>query len=252
MARGVNKVILIGNLGQDPDIRFTQNQKQVANVNIATSEQWTDKQTGQKQEKTEWHRVVFFDRLAEIVGQYLKKGSKVYIEGKLQTRKWQNQQGVDQYTTEIVANEMQMLDGAGGGGQQSYGNAGRSAPADYNQQQQPQGNYSQGYSQPAQQPLQQPAPQPAPQQAPVQPSPSPQVAPAPQQPPQPAPQQQHPQAGQQPAGYPPQGYQQPAQPQQPQAQPYSAPAGSQPQPSQPQQPGQGAPSFNDIDDDIPF
>ena len=111
MSKGINKVILIGNLGNDPDIRFTQNQKQVANVSLATSDQWTDRQTGQKQEKTEWHKVVFFDRLAEVVGQYLKKGSKIYIEGKLQTRKWQNQQGVDQYTTEIVANEMQMLDG---------------------------------------------------------------------------------------------------------------------------------------------
>ena len=150
MARGVNRVTLIGNLGQDPDIRFTQNQKQVANVSIATSESWTDKNTGQKQEKTEWHRVVFFDRLAEIVGQYLKKGSKVYIEGKLQTRKWQNQQGVDQYTTEIVANEMQMLDS-------------NQTPA------QNQGDYSQsalqqGYAQPA--PAQPGYQQPAPQQPP--------------------------------------------------------------------------------------
>ncbi len=112
MARGVNKVILVGNLGNDPDIRYTQNQKQVANLSVATSEQWTDKNTGQKQERVEWHKVVMFDRLAEIAGQYLKKGSKVYIEGKLQTRKWQNQQGQDQYTTEIVANEMQMLDGS--------------------------------------------------------------------------------------------------------------------------------------------
>lgn len=111
MSKGINKVILIGNLGADPSIRFTQNQKQVASLSVATSESWTDKQTGQKVEKAEWHKVVFFDRLAEIAGQYLKKGSKVYIEGKLQTRKWQNQQGIDQYTTEIVANEMQMLDG---------------------------------------------------------------------------------------------------------------------------------------------
>lgn len=234
MARGVNKVILIGNLGQDPDIRFTQNQKQVANVSIATSEQWTDRQTGQKQERTEWHRVVFFDRLAEIVGQYLKKGSKVYVEGKLQTRKWQNQQGVDQYTTEIVANEMQMLDGAGGG-QQNYGNAGRAMPAaDYNQQPQP-NHYSQGYSQPAQQPMPQSAPQqPAPQQP--QPAPTPQAAPQhpPQQQPQPAP------------NYGQQG-------QQPPQQPYSSPASAQPQQSNPApQPNQGGPSFNDMDDDIPF
>lgn len=112
MSKGINKVILIGNLGNDPDIRFTQNQKQVANLSVATSESWTDKNTGQKVEKTEWHKVVFFDRLAEIAGQYLKKGSKVYIEGKLQTSKWQNQQGQDQYTTEIVGNEMVMLDRA--------------------------------------------------------------------------------------------------------------------------------------------
>lgn len=144
MSRGVNKVILLGNLGQDPEIRYTQNQKQVANLSIATSESWTDRQTGQKQEKTEWHKVVFFDRLAEIAGQYLKKGSKVYIEGKLQTRKWQNQQGVDQYTTEIVGNEMQMLDsrgdgGGNGGGNQNYGNAGYQQQGGYApQQQQPQ------------------------------------------------------------------------------------------------------------------
>ena len=120
MASSVNKVILVGNLGQDPDIRYTQSQKQVANLSLATSDQWTDKATGQKQERTEWHRLVMFDRLAEIAGQYLKKGSKVYVEGKLQTRKWQNQQGVDQYTTEIVVNDLQMLDGsnAAKGGQQ--------------------------------------------------------------------------------------------------------------------------------------
>ncbi|MBE0508421.1 MAG: single-stranded DNA-binding protein, partial [Marinospirillum sp.] len=111
MARGVNKVILIGNMGADPEMRSTQQGKSVANISIATSESWTDKQTGQKVEKTEWHRLVIFDKLADIAGQYLKKGSKIYIEGKLQTRKWQNQQGVDQYTTEIVVNELQMLDG---------------------------------------------------------------------------------------------------------------------------------------------
>lgn len=124
MSRGINKVILIGNLGADPDVRFTQNQKQVANLSIATSDSWTD-QSGQRQERTEWHRVVFFGRLAEIVAQYLRKGSKVYIEGRLQTRKWQNQQGIDQYTTEIVANEMQMLDSRGGGpaDQGGYGGA---------------------------------------------------------------------------------------------------------------------------------
>jgi single-strand DNA-binding protein len=116
MARGVNKVILIGNLGQDPEVKYMPNGGAVANVTIATSESWKDKNTGETQEKTEWHRVVFFRRLAEIVGEYLKKGSKVYIEGKLQTRKWQDQSGNDRYTTEIVANEMQMLDSRGGGG----------------------------------------------------------------------------------------------------------------------------------------
>ena len=113
--RGVNKVILIGNLGQDPDVKYMPNGGAVANVTLATSESWKDKNTGEMQERTEWHRVVFFRRLAEIVGEYLKKGSKVYIEGKLQTRKWQDQQGNDRYTTEIVADDMQMLDSRGGG-----------------------------------------------------------------------------------------------------------------------------------------
>ncbi len=117
MARGINKVILIGNLGQDPDVKYMPSGDAVANVTVATSESWKDKNTGEMQERTEWHRVVFFRRLAEIVGEYLKKGSKVYIEGKLQTRKWQDQSGNDRYTTEIIANEMQMLDSRGGGGQ---------------------------------------------------------------------------------------------------------------------------------------
>jgi len=118
MARGINKVILIGNLGADPESRYLPSGGAVANVNLATSESWKDKQTGQMQERTEWHRVVFFNRLAEIAGEYLRKGSKVYIEGSLRTRKWQDKEGRDQYTTEIVASEMQMLDsrGAGGGG----------------------------------------------------------------------------------------------------------------------------------------
>jgi single-strand DNA-binding protein len=115
MARGVNKVILIGNLGRDPEVRYMPNGQAVANVTIATSETWKDKTSGEQKEQTEWHRVVFFRRLAEIAGEYLKKGSKVYIEGRLQTRKWQNKEGQDQYTTEIVANEMQMLDSKGGG-----------------------------------------------------------------------------------------------------------------------------------------
>ncbi len=117
MARGVNKVILIGNLGDDPDVRFTGQGAAVANLSLATSEAWTDKQ-GQKQEKTEWHRVVIFGKFAEIAQQYLKKGSKVYIEGKLQTRKWQGQDGQDRYTTEVVVDpingQLQMLDSAGG------------------------------------------------------------------------------------------------------------------------------------------
>ena len=115
MARGVNKVILIGNLGQDPEVKYMPNGNAVANVTIATSESWKDKNSGEQVDKTEWHRVVAFRRLAEIMGEYLKKGSKVYIEGKLQTRKWQDKNNVDHWTTEIVANEMQMLDSRGGG-----------------------------------------------------------------------------------------------------------------------------------------
>jgi len=115
MARGINKVILIGNLGSDPDVRYTPGGAAVANLSIATTESWKDKNTGQRQDKTEWHRVVCFGRLGEIAGEYLKKGSKVYLEGKLQTRKWQDKQGQDKYTTEIVANDLQMLDGRPGG-----------------------------------------------------------------------------------------------------------------------------------------
>lgn len=116
MARGVNKVILIGNLGKDPEVRYMPSGSAVTNITIATSESWKDKQTGDKQERTEWHNVVFFNRLAEIAGEYLKKGSKVYIEGSLRTRKWQDKNtGQDRYTTEIVANEMQMLDSRGSG-----------------------------------------------------------------------------------------------------------------------------------------
>jgi len=113
MARGINKVIIIGNIGQDPEVKYMPSGGAVTNVSIATSETWKDKTTGQPQERTEWHRVVFFNRLGEIAGEYLKKGSKVYIEGSLRTRKWQAQDGTDRYTTEIVANEMQMLDGRG-------------------------------------------------------------------------------------------------------------------------------------------
>ncbi|MGQ4879088.1 single-stranded DNA-binding protein [Billgrantia sp. LNSP4103-1] len=110
MARGVNKVILIGNLGQDPEVRFMPSGSPVANLRVATTDTWTDRQSGQRQERTEWHSVVLFNRLAEIAQQYLKKGSRVYLEGRLQTRKWQGQDGQDRYTTEIVVNDMQMLD----------------------------------------------------------------------------------------------------------------------------------------------
>jgi len=121
MARGVNKVILIGNLGRDPEVRYMPSGSAVTNVTIATTDSWKDKQTGDKQERTEWHNVVFFNRLAEIAGEYLKKGSKVYVEGSLRTRKWQDKNtGADRYTTEIVANEMQMLDSKGGGGSASF------------------------------------------------------------------------------------------------------------------------------------
>lgn len=115
--RGVNKVILVGNLGQDPEIRYMQNGKAVANLSMATSETWKDQQ-GQQQEKTEWHRVIAFDKLAEIIGEYVKKGSKIYCEGRLQTRKWTDQQGVERYSTEIVISEMQMLDSKQQGQQQ--------------------------------------------------------------------------------------------------------------------------------------
>ena len=115
MARGINKVILVGNLGNDPETRFMPNGNPVTNISIATSESWKDKQSGQQQERTEWHRIVFFNRLAEIAGEYLKKGSKVYIEGALRTRQW-DKEGQKHYSTEIIANEMQMLDGRSDGG----------------------------------------------------------------------------------------------------------------------------------------
>ena len=127
MARGINKVILIGNLGADPEVRYTPSGSAVATVNIATSDTWKDKQTGEAQERTEWHRVVFFNRLAEIVGEYLRKGSKVFVEGRLQTRKWQDQSGQDRYTTEIVAGEMQMLDGRGAGASEGSSQGGSSS-----------------------------------------------------------------------------------------------------------------------------
>ena len=109
MARGINKVIIVGNLGADPDSRAMPSGNAVTNIRVATSESWNDRETGEKQEKTEWHRVVFFNRLAEIAAQYLKKGSQVYVEGKLQTRKWEDKEGNERWTTEVVANQMQML-----------------------------------------------------------------------------------------------------------------------------------------------
>ncbi len=136
MARGVNKVILVGNLGKDPDVRYMPSGSAVTNVTIATSESWKDKQTGEKQERTEWHNVVFFNRLGEIAGEYLKKGSKVYVEGSLRTRKWQDKtSGQDRYSTEIVASEMQMLDSRGGAGDSGGYGSGQSQNQSQNQNQ---------------------------------------------------------------------------------------------------------------------
>ncbi len=116
MARGINKVILVGNLGADPETRYMPSGGAVTNIRVATSDSWRDKQSGEQRERTEWHRIVFFNRLAEVAAEYLRKGSQVYVEGRIQTRKWQGQDGQDRYTTEVVANEMQMLGGRGGGG----------------------------------------------------------------------------------------------------------------------------------------
>ncbi len=152
MARGINKVILVGTLGRDPETKYMPSGNAVTNISVATSDQWKDKTTGEKQERTEWHRVVFFNRLAEIAGQYLRKGSQVYLEGRLQTRKWQGQDGQDRYTTEIIASEMQMLggrnDNAGGsssdfngGSDQQYG-GGNAPPQQSSPAPQPAGNQS--------------------------------------------------------------------------------------------------------------
>lgn len=165
-SRGVNKVILVGNLGQDPEVRYMPNGGAVANITLATSESWRDKQTGENKEITEWHRVVLFGKLAEVAGEYLKKGSQVYIEGQLRTRKWQDQGGQERYTTEVVVNvggTMQML-----GGRQQGGNAGAGGGAQgggnnngWGQPQQPQGNNNQfsggAQSRPQQQPQSAPA-----------------------------------------------------------------------------------------------
>lgn len=152
----INKVILVGNLGQDPEVKYMPSGGAVTNISIATTDTWKDKATGEKKENTEWHRVVFFNRLAEIVGEYLRKGSQVYIEGNLRTRKWQDQNGVDKYTTEIVAREMQMLGGRAGGSSDFAPSQQSSQP-----QQQAQGGYQQqGGGAP-----QQSAPQQSPQQS---------------------------------------------------------------------------------------
>lgn len=145
-SRGINKVILVGNLGNDPEHRMLPSGGAVTNISIATSETWKDKNTGQPQERTEWHRVVFFNRLAEIAAEYLRKGSKVYVEGALRTRKWQDQQtGQDRYSTEIVANEMQMLDSRGGQGDGAMsGGYGGGASGGFDQPSAPQGG---GFSQ---------------------------------------------------------------------------------------------------------
>ena len=153
-SRGVNKVILIGNLGADPEIRYTQNSTAIANLSIATSESWKDKQTGEQREQTEWHRCVAHRRLAEIAGEYLKKGSKIYVEGRLQTRKWQGQDGVERYTTEIVVNELQMLDGRPDG-QQS-----QQKPASYSNQPNPKERSGLGTQMPESRAQKRPEPEP--------------------------------------------------------------------------------------------
>ncbi len=129
MSRGVNKVIIVGNLGADPEVRYMPSGGAVANIRVATSSAWKDRQSGENQERTEWHRVVLYNRLGEIAGEYLKKGSKVYIEGSLKTNKWQDQSGADRYTTEIVGSSMQMLDAKSGGGTATFDPASGSQPA---------------------------------------------------------------------------------------------------------------------------
>ena len=241
MSRGINKVILVGNVGQDPEVRYMPNGGAVANVTLATSESWMDKNSGQRQEKTEWHRIVFFGKLADVVSQYVKKGSKLYVEGKLQTRKWQDQSGNDKYTTEIVVDgfngQMQMLDGRGGDNNGGY-NAGANMGGAQGGMGGNQGGYgnnpaAQPIAQPQQSNFQQQAPQQAanPYQQPDYSQSAPQQQPAPQQqaPQQQAPQQQAPRpAPQQQA------------PQQPQGGNFGSPASA---------PAQG---FDDFDDDIPF
>ncbi|MEB5972252.1 single-stranded DNA-binding protein SSB1 [Pantoea dispersa] len=164
-SRGVNKVILVGNLGQDPEVRYMPNGGAVANITLATSESWRDKQTGENKEITEWHRVVLFGKLAEVAGEYLRKGSQVYIEGQLRTRKWQDQSGQDKYTTEVVVNvggTMQMLggrqQGGNGGGAPMGGQGGGNNNNGWGQPQQPQGGGNQFSGGAQQRPQQQSAP----------------------------------------------------------------------------------------------
>jgi single-strand DNA-binding protein len=239
----LNKVMLIGHLGADPEVRYTPSGETITNVRLATSTRWKDKQTGEQREKTEWHRVVFFNignfKLAEIAGQYLKKGSKIYVEGRIQTRKWQDKEGKDQYTTEIVGEQMQMLDSKGGG-TASFGD-----------------NSQSGYVEPQyQEPAQQYAPVPPAQQyAPV--PPAPQYAPVPPQ--QPAQQYNQIPPVQQYAPAPAQQYNQP--PMQQPATQFTPPPVQQPfNPAPPQFNQQPAPQFrqppsapaDDFDDDVPF
>ncbi|UXZ53775.1 single-stranded DNA-binding protein [Halomonas sp. 7T] len=222
MARGINKVILIGNLGQDPEVRFTPSGTAVANLNLATSDTWMDRQSGQRQERTEWHRIVLFNKTAEIAQQYLKKGSKVYIEGRLQTRKWQDQNGQDRYSTEIVANDMQMLDGRSGDFQ-----GGGAPQGNYAQGNNAQNNYAQGNTAPGGQPQNAPGQNSYGQHNPGQGAPA-QNAP------------------QQPGGYPQQGGAQRG--------PQPTPQQNQPAPGN-QNSNYGAPdpgNFDDFDDEIPF
>jgi len=177
--RSVNKVVLVGNLGKDPEMRYMPNGNAVANLTLATTESWKDKQTGERKEKTEWHRLTVFNRLGEMCGEYLKKGAKIYVEGKLQTRKWQGQDGQDRYTTEIVVSEIQMMDSRNNNQGQSQGQYQPNAPQQNEQPQQSWGNAPQ--SAPAQQAAPQMAPayqKPTP--APAQQAPQRPAAPAPQ------------------------------------------------------------------------
>lgn len=161
MARGINKVILVGNLGKDPETRYMPSGGAVTSITIATSEAWKDKSSGEQKERTEWHNVVFYNRLAEIAGEYLRKGSQVYVEGSIRTEKWQDQQGQDRYTTKVVAREMQMMGGRSGGSAPFDGGQGGQQGGGYGggQAQQQGGGYGGGQQQQQQRPPQQQAPQ---------------------------------------------------------------------------------------------